>query len=64
MNISCLQILNLILMHRLKIDQLYRDRAIWSQMCLINIAQSGYFSSDRTIEEYVSDIWKLDRVKR
>ena len=47
-----------------KIDALYRDRATWSKMCLVNIAQSGYFSSDRTIEEYVADIWKLDRVKR
>ena len=46
------------------IDAYYRDRAKWSKMCLVNIAQSGYFSSDRTIEEYVSDIWKLDRVKR
>ena len=45
-------------------DRYYRDRAKWSKMCLVNIAQSGYFSSDRTIEEYVSDIWKLDRVKR
>ena len=47
-----------------KVDELYRDRAKWSQMCLVNIAKSGYFSSDRTIEEYVKDIWKLDRVKR
>ena len=47
-----------------KVDELYRDRAKWSKMCLVNIAQSGYFSSDRTIEEYVKDIWKLDRVKR
>ena len=47
-----------------KVDKLYRDRSRWSKMCLVNIAKSGYFSSDRTIEEYVKDIWKLDRVKR
>ena len=47
-----------------KVDELYRDRSRWSKMCLVNIAKSGYFSSDRTIEEYVKDIWKLDRVKR
>jgi glycogen/starch/alpha-glucan phosphorylases len=47
-----------------KIEQLYRDRSLWSKICLVNIAKSGYFSSDRTIEEYVRDIWKLDRVKR
>ncbi len=47
-----------------KVDQLYKNRAVWSKMCLTNIAQSGYFSSDRTINEYVDDIWKLEKVKR
>ncbi|MEG0684584.1 MAG: glycogen/starch/alpha-glucan phosphorylase, partial [Coprobacillus sp.] len=47
-----------------KINDLYKDRAVWSKMCLVNIAKSGYFSSDRTIEDYVADIWKLDKVKR
>ncbi len=46
-----------------KINVLYQDRANWSRMCLVNIAKSGYFSSDRTIEEYVRDIWHLERVK-
>ena len=47
-----------------KIDALYQDKSKWARMCLINIAQSGFFSSDRTIEDYVADIWKLERVKR
>ena len=47
-----------------EIDKLYQDRQKWSKMCLINIAKSGFFSSDRTIEDYVNDIWHLDRVKR
>lgn len=40
-----------------KIDTLYRDKEKWSKMCLINIANSGIFSSDRTISEYAKDIW-------
>ena len=34
----------------------------WAKMCLLNIARSGKFSSDRTIEDYVRDIWKLEKV--
>ena len=37
----------------------YSDRHHWEQMSLCNIANAGYFSSDRTIEEYNHDIWKL-----
>jgi len=47
-----------------KVNELYQDKQRWARMCLVNIAQSGYFSSDRTIEDYVADIWKLDIVKR
>ena len=47
-----------------KVEQLYSNRSLWAKMCLVNIAQSGFFSSDRTIEEYVHDIWQLERVKR
>lgn len=46
-----------------KINNLYQDRANWSKICLANIAKSGHFSSDRTIEDYVKDIWHLNRVK-
>ena len=40
----------------------YTNKNYWARMCLINIAHSGYFSSDRTIEEYVRDIWHLQKV--
>ena len=37
----------------------YEDRAAWSRRMLVNIARSGFFSSDRTIAEYNRDIWHL-----
>ncbi len=37
----------------------YTDRAKWQRMMLVNIAKAGFFSSDRTIEEYDRDIWHL-----
>lgn len=37
----------------------YEDRKNWQKMMLVNIAKAGFFSSDRTIEEYNKDIWKL-----
>ena len=37
----------------------YEDRMKWKKMMLVNIAKSGFFSSDRTIAEYNRDIWKL-----
>ena len=37
----------------------YEDRQKWKKMMLVNIAKSGFFSSDRTIAEYNRDIWKL-----
>jgi starch phosphorylase len=45
-----------------RIDRSYGDRRLWAQMALRNVALSGRFSSDRTIEDYVRDIWKLERV--
>ena len=45
-----------------KIDEKYRDRRAWNRSALLNIASSGKFSSDRTIEEYVQDIWHLTKV--
>ena len=45
-----------------KIEKAYKDRTKWAHMCLANIANSGYFTSDRTIREYVKDIWHLDEV--
>lgn len=39
----------------------YEDRLAWTKKSLINIANAGYFSSDRTIAEYNHDIWHLDK---
>ena len=43
-----------------KVNMDYRDKISWSRKCLINIANAGYFSSDRTIIDYADDIWKID----
>lgn len=37
----------------------YEDERSWARKSLVNIAKAGYFSSDRTIEEYNKDIWHL-----
>lgn len=41
----------------------YKDEMKWARMCWINICNSGRFSSDRTISEYASDIWKITPCK-
>ncbi|MCF0242959.1 MAG: glycogen/starch/alpha-glucan phosphorylase [Treponema sp.] len=45
-----------------KIAADYSDRKAWARKAIINIANSGKFSSDRTIEDYVRDIWKLEKL--
>ncbi len=45
-----------------KVAAAYTDKRGWAQKALKNIANSGKFSSDRTIEEYVNDIWKIKKV--
>lgn len=45
-----------------KIEQMYRDSSKWAKISILNIAHSGKFSSDRTIQEYVDDIWHLDKL--
>ncbi len=45
-----------------KIEEKYRDTKGWARSCMMNTACSGKFSSDRTIQEYVDDIWKLSKV--
>ena len=37
----------------------YENRKTWGKKMLVNIAKAGYFSSDRTIAQYNTDIWKL-----
>lgn len=46
-----------------KVDEAYRDEKGWAKMAMLNTACAGKFSSDRTIEEYVQDIWHLEKVK-
>ena len=46
-----------------KIDQAYRDEKWWARTAMLNTASAGKFSSDRTIEEYVRDIWHLEKIK-
>ena len=45
-----------------RVLEAYKDPMKWAKMCLLNIARSGKFSSDRTIEDYVQDIWKLKKI--
>ena len=45
-----------------RVEAAYRDRDRWAKMALLNTACCGKFSSDRTIQEYVDDIWHLDAV--
>ena len=44
-----------------RVESAYKDEKKWAKMALLNTACSGKFSSDRTIQEYVDDIWHLDK---
>ena len=46
-----------------KIGAYYTNKSAWAKSAILNIAHSGKFSSDRTIQEYVDDIWKLDKIE-
>ncbi|MGL5916393.1 MAG: glycogen/starch/alpha-glucan phosphorylase, partial [Culicoidibacterales bacterium] len=45
-----------------KLNRLYPTQQ-WGTMCINNIAQSGFFTSDRTIQNYVDDIWKIKKIR-
>ena len=45
------------------VEKAYRDQDGWLRSAIINIAKAGKFSSDRTIQEYVDDIWHLDKLE-
>ena len=45
-----------------KVASAYTNQKEWAKKALLNIARSGKFSSDRTIEDYVRDIWKIEKV--
>ena len=47
----------------LRAFKLYEDREHWAEMAIHNIANSGFFSSDRTIKSYVDEIWHLKKLK-
>ena len=47
---------------RKEIVRRYMDKTAWVKSCIINIARSGIFSSDRTIAEYAKDIWDVKPV--
>ncbi|MCR5054206.1 MAG: glycogen/starch/alpha-glucan phosphorylase, partial [Lachnospiraceae bacterium] len=46
-----------------KVEETYRDTDLWAKKAILNVANVGKFSSDRTIQEYVDDIWHLDKIK-
>ena len=45
-----------------RVMEAYKDEEGWAKSAILNVANSGKFSSDRTIQEYVDDIWHLDKV--
>ncbi len=45
-----------------RVMEAYKDTKRWNKMAILNVASAGKFSSDRTIQEYVDDIWHLDKV--
>ena len=46
-----------------KANELYKNRALWTKMSIMNTAKSGFFTTDRTMEEYNNDIWHLKKIK-
>ena len=45
-----------------KINEAYKDEAAWAKSAILNIAKSGKFTADRTIEQYAQEIWHLEKV--
>ena len=45
-----------------RVEEYYRDEEAWAKSAILNVAHTGKFSSDRTIQEYVDDIWHLDKI--
>ena len=45
-----------------KVEECYKNEKEWAKKAILNIAASGKFSSDRTIQEYVDELWHLDKI--
>ncbi|MDO5425779.1 MAG: glycogen/starch/alpha-glucan phosphorylase [Eubacteriales bacterium] len=45
-----------------RVEEAYRDQKRWAKMAILNMASAGKFTSDRTIQQYVDEIWHLDKV--
>jgi starch phosphorylase len=43
-----------------RLGELYANPGVWARKAILNVASSGKFSSDRTIHEYATDIWKVE----
>ena len=59
----CLADFNSYIEAKEKLDKLYKNQIKWHSQCLKNIASMGYFSSDRSIDDYAKEIWKLEKIK-
>jgi len=46
-----------------KVEAAYRDSKWWAKAAIMNVACSGKFTSDRTIQQYVDEIWKLEKIQ-
>jgi starch phosphorylase len=46
-----------------EVERVYRDPSRWNRMAILNVARSGKFSSDRTIQQYADEIWRVPPVK-
>ena len=46
-----------------KLSEYYQDKEAWAKSAILNVAHVGKFSSDRTIQEYVDEIWHLDKIE-
>ncbi|HJD51088.1 MAG TPA: glycogen/starch/alpha-glucan phosphorylase, partial [Candidatus Rothia avistercoris] len=43
-----------------EVEEAYRDTERWQRMAVLNIARMGYFSSDRSVREYMTEVWGID----
>ena len=45
-----------------EVNSVYDNQDLWSRMSIINVANSGWFSSDRTIQQYADEIWNVKKL--